>query len=118
MPKYIVSSTYSPGSWARMMRMPDDRARAGTELSESLGGSLEALYWKVSARCTLTIVDLPDSQAATALAAVLTHTGAYQRVQVEEILTQEQFTAVLELAGSISPAFRVPGQALLPDNSS
>src|SRR5215469_5051709 len=116
MPKYMVSSTYSPGSWARMMRMPDDRAQAARELSESVGGLLDALYWKVSARCTVTLVDLPDSHAATALAAVLTHTGAYQEVEV--ILTQEQFTAVLELAGSISPVFRVPGQALLQGNSS
>jgi hypothetical protein len=96
-----------------MMRMPDDRAQVASELSGSVGGSLDALYWKVSARCTVTLVDLPDSYAATALAAVLTHTGAYEKVEVEEILTQEQFTAVLELAESISPVFRVPGQTVL-----
>jgi uncharacterized protein with GYD domain len=93
--------------------MPDDRAQVSSELSESVGGSLDALYWKVSARCAVTFVDLPDSHAATAIAAVLTHTGAYEKVEVEEILTQEQFTGVLELAESISPVFRVPGQAVL-----
>ena len=113
MPKYVFSATYSPGSWARMMRIADDRVQAGKELMESVGGSLEAAYWMVNGRSGFSIADLPDSHAATAVAAVLTHTGAFQNVEVNEILTQEEIAGVLELADSISQVFRVPGQAAM-----
>ena len=113
MPKYVFSATYSPGSWARMMRIADDRAQAGKELMESVGGSLEAAYWMVNGRSAFSIADLPDAHAATAVATVLTHTGAFQNVEVNEILTQEEIAGVLELADSISHMFRVPGQAAL-----
>jgi uncharacterized protein with GYD domain len=96
-----------------MMRVADDRAQAGKELMESVGGSLEAAYWMVNGRSAFSIADLPDAHAATAVAAVLTHTGAFQNVEVNEILTQEEIAGVLELADSISHMFRVPGQAAL-----
>jgi len=49
---------------------------------------------------------------------VLSHTGAFQNVEVNEILTQEQIAGVLELADSISQVSRVPGQAVMHDHSS
>jgi uncharacterized protein with GYD domain len=96
-----------------MMRITDDRAQAGKELMESVGGSLEAAYWMVNGRSAFSIADLPDAHAATAIAAVLTHTGAFQNVEVNEILTQEEIAGVLELADSISQVFRAPGQAAM-----
>jgi uncharacterized protein with GYD domain len=96
-----------------MMRIADDRAQAGKELMESVGGSLEAAYWMVNGRSAFSIADLPDAHAATAVATVLTHTGAFQNVEVNEILTQEEIAGVLKLAESISQVFRVPGQAAL-----
>ena len=118
MPNYMVRCTYSPGSWARMIRVADDRVEAANALMQSLGGSLESAYWEVSARAVYAFVDLPDSSAAAAVAAVLTHTGAFKNVEVHEVLTQAQFTGVLELADDVSQVYRVPGQAALQDDSS
>jgi len=101
-----------------MIRVADDRAEAADKLLQSLGGSLESAYWEVSARAVYAFVDLPDSSAATAVAAVLTHTGAFKNVEVHEVLTQAQFTGVLELADDVSQVYRVPGQAVLQDDSS
>ena len=69
-------------------------------------------------RPTPLLRDLADSHAAIAIAAVLSHTGAFQNVEVNEILTQEQIAGVLELADSISQVSRVPGQAVMHDHSS
>jgi len=101
-----------------MIRVADDRVEAANALMQSLGGSLESAYWEVSARAVYAIVDLPDSSAAAAVAAVLTHTGAFKNVEVHEVLTQAQFTGVLELADDVSQVYRVPGQAALQDDSS
>jgi hypothetical protein len=64
------------------------------------------------------VVDLPDSSCAAAAAGVLSQTGAFRSVDVEEVLTQSQFTGVLQLADNVSQEYRVPGQALLEDDSS
>jgi hypothetical protein len=84
----------------------------------SLGGSLGIVYWEVSARAVHAIVDLPDSSTAAAAAGVLSQTGAFKSIEVEEVLTQTQFTEVLALAGNVFETFRVPGQAMLDDDSS
>jgi uncharacterized protein with GYD domain len=118
MPTYMISGTYSSGSWARLIRVVDDRSTAVNELMGSLGGSLEKVYWEVSARAVHAVVDLPDSSSAAAAAGVLSQTGAFKSVEVEEVLTQTQFTDVLQLADSVSQAYRVPGQALFDDDSS
>jgi len=85
---------------------------------QSLGGSLKTVYWEVSARAVHAIVDLPDSSTAAAAAGVLCQTGAFKSIEVEEVLTQTQFTAVLALAANVSQTYRVPGQAVLDGDSS
>lgn len=118
MPNYMLHCTYSPGSWARLIRVADNRVEAANELMESLGGSLKSTYWEVSARAVYGICELPDSSAATAVAGVMVHTGAFKNVEVHEVLTQDQFVGVLELADNVSQTYRVPGQALLEGDSS
>jgi uncharacterized protein with GYD domain len=118
MPKYLCNATYSSGSWARMIRISEDRVKAVKDLLASLEGSLENTYWEVSARSVYAMINLPDSSSATAVAAVLTHTGAFKNVEVHEVLTQDQFNGVLELADSVSQTYTPPGQALLDRDTS
>lgn len=118
MPKYVYTGTYSSGSWARLLRVSDDRTHAASKLAEALGGSLEAVYWSVSSRSVYVIADLPDSGMAAAAIAVLTHTGAFTDVEADEVLTQDQFNDMLEVAGDVADAYQVPGHALMTDDSS
>jgi len=118
MPTYLLNGTYTPGSWARMMRMLDDRVKAANDLMEALGGSLQSAHWEVSGRAVHAIVDLPDSSAATAVAAVFSQSAAFKNVDVQEVLTQAQFTGSLELADDSRKVYRVPGQTVLDDDSS
>jgi uncharacterized protein with GYD domain len=100
------------------MRISEDRVKAVQDLLASLGGSLDSTYWEVSARAVHALINLPDSSSATAVAAVLTHTGAFKNVEVHEVLTQEQFNEVLELADSVSDVYTPPGQPLMKNDSS
>jgi uncharacterized protein with GYD domain len=118
MPKFLCSATYSSGSWARMIRISEDRAKAVNDLLESLGGSLDSTYWEVSARSVFALIDMPDSASATAVAAVMTHTGAFKSVEVHEVFSQQQFNDVLELAESVSSVYTPPGNPLLDGDSS
>lgn len=111
MPKYIAVGSYSSGSWARLMRCADDRITTARFFTESLGGSLECLYWEMSTRSVYAIVDMPDSAAMAAATAVLTQTDAFKSVESHELLTQDQLSDVLALAGDVSQLYHVPGQA-------
>jgi uncharacterized protein with GYD domain len=110
MPKYIAVGSYSTGSWARMMRNMDNRIVIARKFAESLGGSLECIYWEMSTRSVYAIVDMPDSGTMAAATAVLTQTGAFKSVESHELLTQDQLSDVLALAGDVSQVYQVPGQ--------
>jgi uncharacterized protein with GYD domain len=110
MPKYIIFSTYSSGSWARMINSPGDRTTAVRHTMESLGGSLECVYWERGTRDGYAIADLPDSVTAGALKAMLTKTGAFKSVETHELLTQQQLRETLDLAKDAAQVYEVPGE--------
>jgi len=111
MPKFIVVGSYSSGSWARLIRSMDDRIALVRSFAEALGGSLECIYWEASTRTVYAIADLPDSATAVAATAVLSKTGAFKDVESHELLTQEQLSDVLALAGDVAQVYHVPGES-------
>jgi uncharacterized protein with GYD domain len=118
MPKYLFTGSYSPGSWARLLRVSDDRAKAVSSLAESLGGSVDSMHWSVSSRAVYVIADLPDSETAAAAIAVLTHTGAFHHVEADELLNHGQFNEMVEVASNIRDSYDVPGRDQLTNDSS
>jgi uncharacterized protein with GYD domain len=118
MSKYMYELSYSSGSWARMLRVTDDRVKAFNALTESLGGSLDSAYWDVSGHAAYAIADMPDSAAASAVAAVVAQTGACKKIEVHEVFTQDQFTGMLQLAENAKSTYKVPGAAAVASDYS
>lgn len=87
----------------------DDRTRIARELAESLGGSLESLYWEIGTRSCYAIVNEPDSVSLAAMAVTMTQSGAFKSVDFHELLTQDQLTDALTVAKDISQIYQVPG---------
>jgi uncharacterized protein with GYD domain len=110
MTKYITIFSYSSGSWARMINHPGDRTTAVRELLESLGGSLECLYWQLGTHDGYAIGDVPDAVTAEAVAAAMTKSGAFKSVEAHELLTQQQLIETLTLARDAAQVYEVPGQ--------
>ena len=113
MPKFVLTFQYSSGSWARMLRVADDRRAAVTALIEHLHGKVEAMYWGVDTARAIVIAELPDSLSATAAIAAATETAAFKDVQVHEVLTQDQLREVVALAKSSEGLYRPPGLAAI-----
>ena len=109
--KFVVVFVYSSASWARMLRVPEDRASALAALMEHLHGSLESVYWEVETASAFVTVDLPDSVTAAAVITTATRTGAFKEVRVHEVLTQDQFRDMVALAQSTGDVYRPPGQS-------
>ena len=113
MPKYLAVGEYTAGTWARLMRSMDDRVSIGRELAESLGGSLESLYWEIGTRSVYAIFNEPDSVSVAAAAATMTQSGAFKCVDVHELLTQEQLNDALVIAKDVSQVYKVPGHTVI-----
>ena len=111
--KFVMIFTYSSASWARMLKVPDDRASAVGALMEHLQGKLKAIYWEVETASSYVIADLPDSVSAAAVIAACTKTGAFKEVHVHEVLTQDQLREMVALAQSSDNVYRPPGQSAI-----
>ncbi|HEY2316618.1 MAG TPA: GYD domain-containing protein [Streptosporangiaceae bacterium] len=111
MPKYIQIFTYSSGSWARMINsLVGDQTTAVQRTLESLGGSLECMYWQVGSHDGYAIFDVPDSVTAEAVEHAMTKTGAFKSMETHELLTQKQLVAALYLAKDAAQVYEAPGQ--------
>jgi uncharacterized protein with GYD domain len=111
--KFVMTFTYSSGSWARMLKVPEDRASAVTALMEHLEGSLVGIYWDVETASAYVIADLPDSVSAAAVITTAAKTGAFKEVHVHEVLTQDQLDQAIALAQSADDVYRPPGMAAI-----
>jgi uncharacterized protein with GYD domain len=111
MPKYIAIFTYSSGSWARMINSLDgDQTTVVQRTLESVGGSLECLYWQMGSHDGYCIFDAPDSVTAEAVEQAMTKTGAFKSMETHELLTQEQLIDSLHLARDAAQVYEAPGQ--------
>jgi uncharacterized protein with GYD domain len=111
MAKFMIKFIYSSGSWARMVKVADDRSTAVRILVESLGGSLEAMYWDVQSSAAYALVELPDAVAAVAVITATSKTGAFFGVEAHELLTERQIHEALTLAKDASLVYDAPGSS-------
>jgi uncharacterized protein with GYD domain len=111
MPKYLATLTYSVGSWARMIDSPGDRIAPVRKVMESLGGTLECMYWQADTEDGLTIADFPDPVASGAVQSAMFKTGAFKSIDVKELLDKQQLQAKLLLARDAGQVYEAPGQS-------
>jgi uncharacterized protein with GYD domain len=113
MGKYLFTAYYSSGSWARLVKGSDDRTAAVTSLLESLGGSLDQIYWDAHSCAAHFIGELPDSLAAKAVVNTIVKTGAFTNVEATELLNQEQLTDTMLLTRTAQEFYNAPGTPVL-----
>jgi uncharacterized protein with GYD domain len=111
MGKFMIKFSYSHGSWARMIKVADDRTSAVRALVESLDGSLEAMYWDMQDCSSYVLADLPDAVSVVAVTTTAAKTGGFISVEAHEMLTEEQMHAALTLAKYAGDVFHAPGSS-------
>ena len=110
MAKYVTFFTYTSEAWARMIQNPGDRTATVRQLADSLGGSVECIYWMFGTHDGLVITDASDSIGAAALSVTVGSTGAFKNLETHELLTQEQLGQALSRSKNAMPAYQPPGQ--------
>ncbi|RPI25582.1 MAG: GYD domain-containing protein [Actinobacteria bacterium] len=108
MAKYALFFSYTPESWAGMIKNPSDRSGAARQLAESVGGRIEAFYWMFGDYDGFAIVDGPDSISAAAVSVAVAASGALSKAVTTELFDAEDQAAVMERARTAVSSYIPP----------
>ncbi len=105
MPKFLLEAMYTPdGVKGVQSGGGSSRKDAIARVIESVGGTLESLHFAFGERDAYVIADLPDNEAAAAIALTVNASGA-AAVKTVVLLTAEEIDA----AAQRSIDYRPPG---------
>lgn len=105
MAKYMFIASYTADGVKGLLKEGGTGRRAAIEkLAQSIGGSLESLYYAFGSDDVYVLCDLPDNEAAASVALTVGASGAVA-LRTIVLLTPEE----VDSATKKSPAYRAPG---------
>jgi uncharacterized protein with GYD domain len=107
MPLYLSKVNYTPESWAKLIKEPEDRREAIGQLLEAVGGKLHGLWFAFGDHDGYVLVEAPDNTAAASALLAVVGSGAVRSLSTTALLTMEETMDALRRAQSI--AYRPPG---------
>jgi uncharacterized protein with GYD domain len=107
MPLYLTKFSYTPETWARMIRNPEDRRTAAQSYIESVGGKLHGFWYAFGEDDGYTLWEAPDNVSMAAVALAIGSGGALSSFQTTVLLTVEETMDALRKAGDVG--YRAPG---------
>ncbi|MGP4046631.1 GYD domain-containing protein [Streptomyces sp. 2A115] len=107
MPLYLTTFSYTPDTWARLSRNPEDRGKAAQTYIESAGGKLHGFWYAFGKHDGYALWEAPDNVSMAAVALAITGGGALSSFETTVLLTVEETIAALRKAEQIQ--YRAPG---------
>ena len=107
MPFYLTRFSYTPETWARLIKNPEDRRGAATQYIESVGGKLHGFWYAFGEYDAYSLWEAPDNVSMAATALAISAGGALSSFETTPLLTVEETIDALRKASSIS--YRPPG---------
>jgi uncharacterized protein with GYD domain len=104
---YLTRFSYTPETWARLTKNPEDRRDAARQYVESVGGKLHDFWYALGEYDGYTVWEAPDTVSMAAVAIALSAGGALSKFETTALLTVDETLDALKRAGSI--AYRPPG---------
>lgn len=104
---YLTRFSYSPETWARLIKNPEDRREAARKYIESVGGKLHGFWYAFGAHDGYNLWEAPDNVAMAAVAIAIGAGGAVSEFETTPLLTVEQTLAALGRAQTVG--YRQPG---------
>ena len=108
MPLYLTRFSYTPETWAKLIKNPEDRRAAATKYIESVGGKLHGFWYAFGDHDGYNLWEAPDNVSMAATALAISAGGAVSSFHTTVLMTVEETVVALQKAGSI--AYRTPGQ--------
>ncbi|HEX6178329.1 MAG TPA: GYD domain-containing protein [Thermoanaerobaculia bacterium] len=108
MPMYLTRFSYTPETWAKLIRNPEDRRAAARQYIESVGGKLHGFWYAFGEHDGYTLWEAPDNVSMAATALAIGSGGAIQSLQTTVLMSVEDTIAAMRRAASIG--YRRPGE--------
>ena|ERR1700730_1773180 len=108
MPFYLTRFSYTPQTWARLIKNPEDRRAAAKQYVEAVGGKLHGFWYAFGEHDGYTLWEAPDNVSIAATALAIGAGGALSTLQTIVLLTVEETLAALRKAAAIK--YRPPGE--------
>jgi len=105
---YLTRFSYTPETWARMVKNPEDRRAAARQYIESVGGKLHGFWYAFGEHDGYNLWEAPDNVSMAAAAIAIGSGGALSSIETTVLLTVEETVAALQKASSIT--YRAPGK--------
>ena len=107
MPLYLSKFSYTPETWARLIRKPEDRRKAAQSYIESVGGKLHGFWYAFGAHDGYNLWEAPDNVSMAAVGLAISSGGALSSFDTTVLLTVEDTLAALRKAEQVR--YRPPG---------
>jgi uncharacterized protein with GYD domain len=107
MAQYLTRFSYTPETWGRLAKNPEDRRDAARSYIESVGGKLHGFWYAFGDYDGYTLWEAPDNVAMTAVAIAISGGGALSKFETTVLLTVEETLEALRQAEAVG--YRPPG---------
>jgi uncharacterized protein with GYD domain len=107
MPLYLTRFSYTPATWAKLIKKPEDRRAAASEYIQAVGGKLHGFWYAFGDHDGYTLWETPDNVSMAATALAIGAGGALSSMQTTVLLSVDETLAALKKASTV--AYRPPG---------
>ena len=104
---YLTRFSYTPETWARLTKNPEDRREAAKKYIESVGGKLHGFWYAFGSFDGYNLWEAPDNVSMAAVAIALSGGSALSKLETTPLLTIEETLDALRRAQSVG--YRAPG---------
>jgi len=109
MPLFMSTWSYTPATWAGLIRSPENREEIVGRILEDAGCKLQGLWYAFGGQDGYALIEAPDSKAAAGLALAISSSGAFSKFETTLLLTQAEALEALEFAAAIR--YAAPAEA-------
>src|SRR5688572_33470668 len=104
---YLTRFSYTPETWARLTKHPEDRREAARKYIESVGGKLHGFWYAFGSYDGYNLWEAPDNTSMAAVAIAISGCSALSKIETIQLLTVEETLDALRRAQTVG--YRPPG---------
>ena len=108
MPMYLTRFSYTPETWAKLIKNPEDRRQAARQYIEAVGGKLHGFWYAFGEYDAYNLWEAPDNVSMAATALAISAGGALSSFETTVLMTVEETLDALRKASTVK--YRRPGE--------